>query len=351
VPSGASEPILIGVLYDFPQHDGGASVEEALRHGLATGAGRLDRSVELRPLQVQGLPAGSEEQVVDGFRALENAGVLAVVGPSISDNGVVVRDLADGARLPCINYTGGEITRSEWMFHYQVGSLTEEPVVMVEHVARVGHRRAAALYDDSIVGRNYIESFRAAADDHDVVVVHDAPVSAVADDLTSAVEAARVAEPDVLCYLGLGVASRAVALAVKGLGWSVPVVCNSSLMFGYTRKDWRPDWEGWVYVDTIADDNPVRRALKENSPKTAAGPVGVAAYDIGRLIAAGLARAPEQTRDGLRMGLERVKRMPASTGYPGTTMGFGVWDHGALKGGYLVLRQWRDSRTVQLEAP
>ena len=31
-----------------------------------------------------------------------------------------------------------------------------------------------------------------------------------------------------------------------------------------------------------------------------------------------------------------------------STMGFGNYDHAALKGGYLVLRQWKDGKTVQL---
>ena len=29
-------------------------------------------------------------------------------------------------------------------------------------------------------------------------------------------------------------------------------------------------------------------------------------------------------------------------------MGFGAWDHGALKGEFLVLREWRDGKTVQV---
>ena len=52
---------------------------------------------------------------------------------------------------------------------------------------------------------------------------------------------AAVAKPsrDALVYLGLGVASRAVAVAMAATGWDVPVVANSSLMFGYARQDWR----------------------------------------------------------------------------------------------------------------
>src|SRR3954451_23219188 len=150
-----ADPILIGVLYDFPQHDGGEGFEGALRLGLAERADKLDRPVELRPLHVAGLPAGTERAVRDGFRDLDDQGVLLVVGPSISDNGLIVRELADAARLPTINYTGGEITRGEWMFHYQVGSLEEEPVVLARHLIDRGLESAAVIHDDSPVGRGY----------------------------------------------------------------------------------------------------------------------------------------------------------------------------------------------------
>jgi hypothetical protein len=67
---------------------------------------------------------------------------------------------------------------------------------------------------------------------------------------------------------------------------------------------------------------------------------------MGRLLGEGMARAPEPTRDGVRAGLERVKALPTATGHAGTLMGFGHWDRGALKGPYLVLREWRAGRSV-----
>jgi len=100
-------------------------------------------------------------------------------------------------------------------------------------------------------------------------------------------------------------------------------------------------------VDTVSDANPMRAQLRETSRATAAGPVGVAGYDIGRLLGEAIVRSDHLTRAGLRDGLERVKRLPATSGHDGTTMGFGAWDRGALKGPYLVLRQWLDGRTVQ----
>ena len=38
-------------------------------------------------------------------------------------------------------------------------------------------------------------------------------------------------------------------------------------MFGYARPDWRDGYRGWEYIDTIADDNPLRDALRERSPQ------------------------------------------------------------------------------------
>jgi hypothetical protein len=69
---------------------------------------------------------------------------------------------------------------------------------------------------------------------------------------------------------------------------------------------------------------------------------------MGRLVGEAIARCDHLTREGLKEGLERVKLLPATTGYEGTTMGFGVWEHAALKGRYLVFREWKDGKTVQV---
>jgi len=68
---------------------------------------------------------------------------------------------------------------------------------------------------------------------------------------------------------------------------------------------------------------------------------------MGRLLAEGIAHAPELTRAGIRTGMERVKALPAATGRAGTVMGFGNWDRAALKGPYLVLREWRGGLSIE----
>jgi ABC-type branched-subunit amino acid transport system substrate-binding protein len=235
------------------------------------------------------------------------------------------------------------------MFHYQVGSLEEEPAVLAEHLVRRSLRSAAVVHDHSPVGRRYAEFFAESCGRLDVEIAGTAAISPLSEDVGPTVARLRVSDPEVLVYLGLGVAARAVALARAEQGWDVPVVANSSLMFGYARPEWREAWEGWVYVDNVADGNRVRASLRERSKRTAAGPIGLAAYDLGRLVAEGIARSAHLTRAGVKDGLERVKRLPAASGLDGTIMGFGTWDHAALKGSYLVLRQWQAGRSVQVD--
>ncbi len=344
----AALPIRIGLLYDFPQM--GDLLAKSLRAGIdeVAASGRIDREIELIERQSRGLPGGSEAEVVRAFDELDNEDVVAIIGPSISDNALIVAPLCDAARLPAINYSGGERTRSEWMFHYQVGSLEEEPPVLATRMVARGFRRAAVLFDQSPVGRRYAECFEAARARLGLEVTGTASISALADDATALLERLRQSRPDVLVYLGLGVSSRAVALGLASLGWDVPVLANSALMFGYARPDWRDGYLGWEYIDTIADDNRMRARLAEKSPYAAGGPIGCAAYDIGRLLGEGIAACEHLTRAGIADGLRRVKQLPASSGYEGTIMGFGVRDHAALKGHYLVLRTWQDGHSVQV---
>ena len=92
-------PIRVGLLFDFPQADGGDDFEAGLRRGIdeVAAEGGLDRDLEFLRAEATGLPIGSEHALVTGFRDLEAAGCLAIIGPSISDNGLVIAPIADAA--------------------------------------------------------------------------------------------------------------------------------------------------------------------------------------------------------------------------------------------------------------
>src|SRR4051812_25791985 len=221
-------PIRMGFLYDYPQGDG--LFTDAVRIGLdeVAATGRLDREIEFVEDQARGLPSGTEHDIKRSFAKLDDEGVLAIIGPSISDNGLIVAPLCDAARIPAINYSGGERTRSQWMFHYQVGSLEEEPPVLAARMIERGLRRAAVIFDQSPVGRRYAECFEAARARLGLEVTGTASIQALADDATALLGRLREGAPDVLVYFGLGVSSRAVALARSSLGWDVPVLANSA---------------------------------------------------------------------------------------------------------------------------
>jgi hypothetical protein len=122
---------------------------------------------------------------------------------------------------------------------------------------------------------------------------------------------------------------------------------NTAGMRGYS-PEFGQEIDGWVYVDMHSDGNRTLAELRQRldiSPKRGSGPAY--GYDLGRLVAEGLARAPERTRDGVRDGLEQVKWLAAAEGHEGTLLGFGHYDHGALHGRYLVLRQWQGGDSVE----
>jgi ABC-type branched-subunit amino acid transport system substrate-binding protein len=348
MPNASALPIRLGLLYDFPQGDD--LFARTLRIGVdeVAATGRLDREIELVERQARGLPSGSEAEIVHAFDDLVAQDCVAIIGPSISDNALIAAPLCDAARIPAINYSGGERTRSEWMFHYQVGSLEEEPPVLVARMVERGLGRAAVIFDQSPVGRRYAECFESARARAGIEVTGTASISPLADNAQPLLEQLQSGGPDVLVYFGLGVASRAVSVARQELDWKIPVLANSALMFGYARPDWRDGYAGWEYVDTVADDNDIRAVLRKRYERAAGGPIGCCAYDIGRLVGEAIARAEHLTRAGIADGLRKVKQLPAASGHAGTLMGFGAWDHAALKGHFLVLRTWRDGRSVQV---
>jgi ABC-type branched-subunit amino acid transport system substrate-binding protein len=346
-------PLAVGILRDHPTA-GGDLFRRAALLGLADvrATGRLAHDVTLIEEQADGLPRGSAASVEDAFRRLVARDVVAIVGPAISDNGLVVRDLADAACLPCINWTGGEQTRSEWMFQYQVGSLEEEPAFLALELAERGLRRVGLIHDDSLVGRRYRECFADAAARARIDVVARLPLSADVGDVPGAsLDPLRAPAPDALLYLGLWFAARALAVALVASGWRPTVFANSALMYGHASPDWRRAWNGWRYVDAYSDQNRVLRDVRARLGGDEAGaPVTVgAAYDMGRLVAEGIGTVAAPTRATVHDGLERVKLVPAALGADGTTMGFGRWRRAALEGRYLVLRAWRDGASVESE--
>jgi len=335
--------VRVGVLHDYASPDGGASFEWAARLGIdeVEATGRL-------PAPVIFLHEPAHDDIAAAFGRLVDHGVLAILGPAITDGALAVRPLADEAGIPCINYAGNDEARSAWMFHFQIGSLEDEPALLVDHLVREGLTRIALVQDTSRVGNRLASFFTDAAAGRCELAAH-LRVESDGTGVDTAVAETRRANPDALAFVGMWRAAHGLAVELKTQGWTVHSVANAALMFGHADPAWARAWDGWTYVDTFSEANPRFAALSRTAHAAGrtAGPGEAGAYDMGRLLAEGIARAPELTRAGIRAGLERVKALPAATGHAGTLMGFGNWDRGALKGPYLVLRQWRGGVSVE----
>lgn len=348
-------PIRVGVLHDMTDvvdedELPGSSLEARLRPAIEEriAAGRLDRDVEFVHAAGLGLPEGTAAAVQRAFRELDEQDVVMVVGPAVGDNALVATPLADAARLPTVNWAGTERARGAFMFHLQVGSHEDESVLLARHVAAQGLRRVAVIFDRSPIGRRYAAFFEAECEVLGLGLTARVGIAPLAADATAEVAAARASGAEALVYLGLGLVATVVARARRAAGWDAPAAMNSAGLRGY-EPSFGNEIDGWAYIDMVADDNAVLAELRSRSGDAATMPMTLAVgHDLGQIVAEGLARAPELTREGVREGLELVKLVPAAEGRAGTTIGFGHLDHGALHGEYLVLRQWRAGTSVEV---
>ncbi len=348
-------PLRVGILNDMmdaatddPMQGGG--IDDGIRLAVddLIASGRLDRDVEFVHGHGLGLPGGTAWAVERAYAELAAQGVLLIVGPAIGDNALVATPLADAAGIPTINWAGTERGRSEYMFHLQVGSHEDESILLARHLADLGLRRVGVVLDRSPIGRRYAAFFETECEVLGLELAARVTIAPIAEDASHEVAALRSTGVDGIVYLGLGLSGAAVARARADAGWDAPAAMNTAGMRGYS-PDYARAIDGWTYVDMHSDSNTVLRSLRERLGIDARmGALPAVAYDLGLLVAEGLARATEHTRAGVKEGLELVKLVPAAEGYEGTTLGFGHWDRGALHGRYLVLREWRDAESLEI---
>jgi branched-chain amino acid transport system substrate-binding protein len=346
-----SAPWRIGILNDLSDVSpdlGGVERWLRLACDELTAANRLDRQVDFVWSSGVGLPAGTAAAVEHAYRALVEQDVLLIVGPAIGDNALVATPLAERYQMPTLNWAGTERARSRHMFHLQVGSHEDESIVLARLCAARRCRRVAVVSDRSPIGRRHLQFFQAEAEILGLTVASTAAVSPLAAGAQREVDSVLSGEIDALIYLGLGLSAPAVAQAARHRAFSGLCAMNTAGLRGYAPEFARLI-DGWVYVDMFADDNQTLLNLQQRAGFPQEQLLAAAkGYDLGRLTAEGLARAPDCTRDGVREGLEQVKWLPAAEGFEGTLLGFGHFDRGALHGRYLVLRQWLGGRTVQV---
>jgi branched-chain amino acid transport system substrate-binding protein len=342
-----AENATIGVLFDWDLGPAGEALAEAVRLGVADSS--FKGEVRIAVAQPNGLSAGTEKEFRKGFMELVDAGVLGIVGPGITDNGFIARDLSREHRVPSIIWAAHEELRGEWSFHFQLGSLEEEPPVLLRYLAAQGLTKVAVVYDDATIIHRYVESMTVAQRFIPVEVVSRTMIDRDIVDASAAIARLRHPEAQALLYFGLGRSAEPVGLAKQAAGWQVPVVACSSLNMGRSQPQMTTSWDGWTYASMETEANPMAaRARAILGDAIADSPIGYSFFDMGRFIGEGLDRAGYMTRASLKQGLQCVKHLPATVGHPGTMMTSGYWDRAVLKGPYLVLRRWQGGKTAAL---
>jgi len=225
--------------------------------------------------------------------------------------------------------------------------------MMVDWLVDVGvGSRMGLIREDNLLGDEYAAAMRARARVRGLDIAADVVLGSFCTDAEAqrAIAELRAAKADCYAYVGFGMtvpyvlpASRAAA----GAGYDVPRITMSIFMgsipgigYGMTPEM----FEGWTGVDQYDETNPVFMAMLDRFATRYEGrrPVHcytAQGYDMGNAVAHGLALAKPHSRDGLRLGLERVRRVPATAGGPGNVISFGPWDHRGYKGEYIVMRR------------
>jgi branched-chain amino acid transport system substrate-binding protein len=344
---------LVGVLNDMgdgPEAPG--DVTDWLRREVDAlqAAGRLDAEITFVHAYGLGLPSGTAAAVERAFLELALRDVALIVGPAIGDNALAATPWVERERVPTINWAGAERARGEWMFHLQVGSHEDESLLIARHLQAIGAAKVGVVYDQSPIGTRHLEYLQDEARIVGMEIVAAEAISPLAEDVSAEVARVLAARPQGFVYLGLGLSAPAVARPLAARGWQGPRIMNTAGLRGY-HGDFAAACDGWIYIDMHSDTNRTLNALRERMNLPAGQAVWAAkGHDLGRLVAEGLARSPNFSREGVKTGLEQIKWLPAAEGEEGTLLGFGVRDRGALHGRYLVLRQWLSGTSVQVRS-
>ena len=220
-----AEAIRVGWLDDVPGDAARSDAQERIVRlpiDAAIAVGRIDRPVEFVRETAAGLPFGTAHAVEAAYARLVEQGVVMIAGPAIGDNALVATPLADAARVPTLNWAGTELARGDWMFHLQVGSHEEEPVVLARHMVTRGFLRIAVVRDQSPIGRRYGDFFAAECDAAGVRIVRTVTISPLGTGVDDAVGEAVDSGADALVYLGLGYGGRAVGEALAARAGRFP---------------------------------------------------------------------------------------------------------------------------------
>jgi ABC-type branched-subunit amino acid transport system substrate-binding protein len=344
------EPVKIGVLVDMDLGQLLAdwidptilAVEDAMNEGVH-GRG----PVELVIADARGLPRENYRKVLEGYRWLVEQGCVVVLGPLISDNSLVLQDLANELRVPCIGWTGAHRFASEYCFTVANGDIPTEGVMCAQWLAARGIEKVGMFWEQGSSGRDYADYFRDTALQLGLKVMREVKLDPNPRGLKDDLGLMRELGVEGIYYGGYGYATFHFAEALRALDWDPPRVMGTAFMFYSNSNAWAEGLEGWHGVDQLGEDgaNPNYTAMVERFAtrfgRPARNVVVALAYDTARVAIHGIGNAAIPEPRWVKEGIERIRWMPATNGGPSTYIQFGPCDHKGYKGDFLTIRELR----------
>lgn len=342
-------PARIGILIDYLDGEGG--FDQTVIPTLQLVAddyrqrGILERPVEFVIRAVQGLPNGSFRPVCDAFWELVDEDALVIFGPWVSENGVALRPFVEQlAQVPIITMAASETMLGEWVFGLPAGSMEEEPIIMATVAALDGCRTIGLAYEDSLIGREYLRTTRAACRAAGLTITAEVPIAQIEAEQFAAMSQLAAGKPDAIMHVGFGLGVIGMNEALEAIGWMPLRYTTTAFEFAATSTWWREQFAGWIGLDQYDERNRTGQEFLDRFERRYGHRpeyfFPLYAYDVGRLMMTALATARPLTGPAVKEALERIKMLPAASGAPGTRLRFGKYiRHGWMGSEFLVARK------------
>lgn len=361
--AGVREPHRVAIIQDwgvgkqplYDQYDATALAFEE-----ATASGLLDRPVELKVVECEGLPFKRATTLLAAIRdVVETWDPIALIGPHVTENIMALMPELERWEIPIVAMSGTMDAAGPWTFLTPNGTFSDEAIIMTDWLAAQNARQIGIIREDNLLGDEYARWMRAQARVRGVTVASDIIVGSFIekDHALSAMDTLRTSGVEGYAYVGFGANAFQILEASKEAaknGYDVPRITMSIFMgsipgIGYGLT---PDhFEGWVGVDQYDERNPTFMGLLDRFAARFDGrrPIHcytAQGYDMGNALAHGIAKARPLSRHGVRTGLENVRRVAAAAAGANNVISFGPYDRRGYKGDYITLRRVRDGNNI-----
>ncbi len=211
--------------------------------------------------EVEGLPKGSVKAVIDAYGELVDEGCLVVFGPNITDNCVPLREaIEERFKVPAISVTGTDDWLGEWTFAFPQGSMTDEPIFLIDLVAKRGLAEIGVLVEQSLIGESYLANLRSAVspqgyshrgrgDDRPDRAGHQRGGTTLHE-----------AKAEAIVHLGFGFGIVFINPALEALDWDPPRFTTTAFQNAWVNPIMWNAFLGWIGVDQYDEGNPIGQA-------------------------------------------------------------------------------------------